>query len=43
MYEFEDVAQMLDQIADAMPYELYRDFRLYAYTDMSAGKSFTAS
>ena len=25
MYEFEDVAQMLDQIADAMPYELYRD------------------
>ena len=28
MYEFEDVAQMLDQIADAMPYELYRDFSL---------------
>ena len=25
MYEFEEVAQMLDEIADSMPYELYRD------------------
>ena len=25
MYEFEEVAQMLDEIADSMPYELYRE------------------
>ena len=25
MYAFEEIAQMLDEIADAMPYELYRD------------------
>ena len=25
MYEFEEVGQMLDEIADSMPYELYRD------------------
>ena len=25
MYEFEEIAQMLDEIADSMPYELYRE------------------
>lgn len=25
MYDFEEIAQMLDEIADSMPFELYRD------------------
>ena len=25
MYQFEEIAQMLDEIADSMPYELYRE------------------